>query len=84
MTKPVSDLAFTPAVKAWQERLGSRAGYARRAEKGDWRSSKRPSRVIQVSSSARAMFSSLATASTASVRALRSLTGKGAADSEKV
>ncbi len=36
MTRPVSDLAFTPAVKAWQERLGSRAGYARRAEKKDW------------------------------------------------
>jgi predicted pyridoxine 5'-phosphate oxidase superfamily flavin-nucleotide-binding protein len=36
MTEPVSDLAFTPAVKAWQERLGSRAGYARMAEKRDW------------------------------------------------
>ncbi len=36
MTRPVSDLAFTPAVKAWQARLGSRAGYARRAEKKDW------------------------------------------------
>ncbi len=36
MTEPVSDLAFTPAVKAWQERLGSRAGYARMAEKKDW------------------------------------------------
>ena len=37
MTEPVSDIAFTPAVKAWQERLGSRAGYARMAEKRDWR-----------------------------------------------
>ena len=36
MTAPISDLAFTPAVKAWQERLGSRAGYARRTEKKDW------------------------------------------------
>ncbi len=36
MTEPVSDIAFTPAVKAWQERLGSRAGYARMAEKRDW------------------------------------------------
>ncbi len=36
MTQPTSDIAFTPAVKAWQERLGSRAGYARRAEKRDW------------------------------------------------
>jgi predicted pyridoxine 5'-phosphate oxidase superfamily flavin-nucleotide-binding protein len=36
MTAPISDLAFTPAVKAWQERNGSRAGYARMAEKRDW------------------------------------------------
>jgi len=36
MTELVSDIAFTPAVKAWQERLGSRAGYARSAEKRDW------------------------------------------------
>ncbi len=36
MTELVSNIAFTPAVKAWQERLGSRAGYARRAEKRDW------------------------------------------------
>ena len=33
MTEPVSEIAFTPAVKAWQARLGSRAGYARSAEK---------------------------------------------------
>jgi hypothetical protein len=42
MTRPVSDLAFTPAVKAWQARLGSRAGYARRAEKKDWSDSVTP------------------------------------------
>ena len=37
MTRPISDIAFTPAVKAFQERLGSRAGYARMEEKGGWR-----------------------------------------------
>ncbi len=42
MAEPVSDLAFTPAVKAWQERLGSRAGYVRMAEKRDWRDSVTP------------------------------------------
>ncbi len=36
MTQPTSDIAFTPAVKAWQARLGSRAGYARMAEKKGW------------------------------------------------
>lgn len=33
----VSDVAFTPSVKAEQARRGSRAGYARMAERGDWR-----------------------------------------------
>lgn len=37
MSGHVSDVAFTPAVKAMQERLGSRAGYARREQKGGWR-----------------------------------------------
>lgn len=37
MSEFVSDIAFTPAVKAVQERLGSRAGYARMEEKGGWR-----------------------------------------------
>ena len=36
MTPPTSDIAFTPAVKALQESNGSRAGYARMAEKRDW------------------------------------------------
>ncbi len=36
MASPTSDIAFTPAVKALQERNGSRAGYARMAEKKDW------------------------------------------------
>ena len=31
-----SDIAFTPAVKAQQDRLGSRAGYQRAMEKRDW------------------------------------------------
>jgi predicted pyridoxine 5'-phosphate oxidase superfamily flavin-nucleotide-binding protein len=37
MTPPVSDIAFTPAVKAVQDRLGSRAGYARAERKGLFR-----------------------------------------------
>ena len=37
MARAISDIAFTPAVKAVQERLGSRAGYARMDEKGGWR-----------------------------------------------
>jgi len=36
MTKPASDIAFTPAVKAAQEYFGSRAGYAKMASKGGW------------------------------------------------
>ena len=37
MARNMSDLAFTPAVKAVQERMGSRAGYARMEKKGGWR-----------------------------------------------
>lgn len=36
MTRPVSDIAFTPAVKAVQERFGSRASYARMEQAGGW------------------------------------------------
>ncbi len=36
MTRPISDIAFTPAVKAAQKRDGSRAGYARMEENGGW------------------------------------------------
>ena len=36
MKNPVSDIAFTPAVKAQQTRLGSRAAYSRMDEKGGW------------------------------------------------
>lgn len=35
--RQVSDIAFTPSVKAVQERLGSRAGYARLEAKGGWK-----------------------------------------------
>ncbi len=34
-----SDVAFTPAVKAMQEKLGSRAGYARMEKMGGWKTS---------------------------------------------
>jgi uncharacterized protein len=36
MTKSTVDVAFTPAVKALQERHGSRRAYARLAENGGW------------------------------------------------
>ena len=36
MTQVVSDVAFTPAVKAIQERLGSRQHYARVEERDGW------------------------------------------------
>jgi len=42
MSRYSSDVAFTPAVKAWQERMGSRRGYARMEEKGGWRTSVTP------------------------------------------
>ena len=37
MPEKVSDVAFSPAVKAVQTRLGSRAAYARRDQKDAWR-----------------------------------------------
>ena len=37
MTSHTSDVAFSPAVKAAQSRLGSRRGYARMEQKGGWR-----------------------------------------------
>jgi predicted pyridoxine 5'-phosphate oxidase superfamily flavin-nucleotide-binding protein len=37
MRENVSDIAFTPAVKALQDRNGSRAAYARMEQKGGWR-----------------------------------------------
>ncbi len=36
MTQPVSDIAFTPSVKAVQERLGSRSGYVKMEQRGGW------------------------------------------------
>ena len=36
MTKPVSDIAFTPSVKAAQEQRGSRSGYSLMEQKGGW------------------------------------------------
>ncbi len=36
MTRPVSDIAFTPAVKAVQKRHGSRRAYARMEREGGW------------------------------------------------
>ncbi len=38
MQPPASDVAFSPAVKAVQERRGSRARFARLEEQGGWRS----------------------------------------------
>lgn len=37
MPDNISDVAFSPAVKAVQARLGSRVAYAKRDEKGAWR-----------------------------------------------
>ena len=36
MKQPISDIAFTPSVKAIQEQKGSRAQYARMEKQGDW------------------------------------------------
>ena len=36
MKQPVSDIAFTPTVKAVQERLGSRKGYSSMEQRGGW------------------------------------------------
>jgi len=35
-SRPTSDIAFTPSVKAQQERLGSRTAYRRMEERGGW------------------------------------------------
>ncbi|MEE9241418.1 MAG: pyridoxamine 5'-phosphate oxidase family protein [bacterium] len=36
MERHISDIAFTPSVKAIQERMGSRRGYEKMAQKGGW------------------------------------------------
>lgn len=38
MTQPISDIAFTPSVKAIQERMGSRKQYERMEDRGGWES----------------------------------------------
>ena len=50
----VSDIAFTPAVKAQQERLGSRKGYSRMEENGGWSYQLHPSLLNQKSGARRA------------------------------
>jgi predicted pyridoxine 5'-phosphate oxidase superfamily flavin-nucleotide-binding protein len=42
MSKPSSDVAFTPAVKAIQEKRGSRRQYARMEERGGWQTAITP------------------------------------------
>jgi predicted pyridoxine 5'-phosphate oxidase superfamily flavin-nucleotide-binding protein len=42
MPHPSSDIAFTPSVKAVQERKGSRAAYRRLEERGGWRTKVTP------------------------------------------
>ncbi len=42
MTRPSSDVAFTPVVKAFQEKRGSRASYAKMEAKGGWRTTVTP------------------------------------------
>jgi predicted pyridoxine 5'-phosphate oxidase superfamily flavin-nucleotide-binding protein len=45
MFHPSSDIAFTPSVKAVQERKGSRAAYRRVEERGGWRTKITPDLV---------------------------------------
>ena len=42
MKRPVSDIAFTPAVKAAQEQRGSREAYARMEQRGGWQNTVTP------------------------------------------
>ena len=39
MKQPISDIAFTPSVKAAQERMGSRTHYSRMEQRGGWQAS---------------------------------------------
>jgi len=36
MKRPISDIAFTPSVKAAQQQRGSREAYARMEQRGGW------------------------------------------------
>jgi uncharacterized protein len=62
MKHPASDVAFSPAVKAVQERRGSRPSYARLEEKGGWQTAISPE-LAEVLSQTRSFY--LATASAA-------------------
>jgi predicted pyridoxine 5'-phosphate oxidase superfamily flavin-nucleotide-binding protein len=42
MTRPSSDVAFTPSVKAFQEKRGSRRAYAKMEARGGWRTTVTP------------------------------------------
>lgn len=48
MGRPVSDIAFTPSVKAEQERNGSRAQYARMEQAKGWASTVTPDLAAQI------------------------------------
>ena len=48
MARPVSDIAFTPSVKAAQERNGSRSQYARMEEAKGWASAVTPDLAAQI------------------------------------
>lgn len=60
MTRPASDIAFTPAVKAEQERRGSRKQYERMEQNRGWQSTVTPD-LAAVLASTRSFY--LATAS---------------------
>ena len=36
-SRPVSDIAFTPTVKAFQEQMGSRENYEQMEQNGGWK-----------------------------------------------
>jgi len=42
MARPISDIAFTPAVKAAQEERGARTAYAKMEQRGGWNSTVTP------------------------------------------
>jgi predicted pyridoxine 5'-phosphate oxidase superfamily flavin-nucleotide-binding protein len=48
MARPVSDIAFTPSVKAEQERNGSRVQYARMEQAKGWASTVTPDLAAQI------------------------------------
>jgi predicted pyridoxine 5'-phosphate oxidase superfamily flavin-nucleotide-binding protein len=60
MSRPSSDIAFTPAVKSVQMRRGSRETYARAEERGGWRTAISPD-LAEFLAAARSFY--LATAS---------------------